>query len=243
MTVEAKAAVAAAPRERAHARLAAVEFIATGFLLMAIVGSGIMAERLAGGNGALALLANALATGAALTALILAFGPVSGAHMNPVVTLAAVALDGLGWRLAAAYIVAQIAGAVAGVWLAHLMFALPVFELGTKIRAGGGQWLGEVIATFGLLAVIWGCRVHRAPVTAIAVAAYITDAYWFTSSTSFANPAVTIARALTDTFAGIRPYDAPAFILAELIGLVAALPLCRVLVSATTPPIARSGAP
>lgn len=243
MTVQAKTAVAAAPRERAHARLAAIEFVATGFLLMAIVGSGIMAERLAGGNGALALLANALATGAALTALILAFGPVSGAHMNPAVTLAAVALDGFDRRLAAAYIVAQVAGAIAGVWLAHLMFALPMIELGTKIRAGGGQWLGEVIATFGLLAVIWGCRAHRAPVTAIAVAAYITGAYWFTSSTSFANPAVTIARALTDTFAGIRPYDAPAFILAELVGLAAALPLCRVLVSATTPPDARSDAP
>lgn len=243
MTVQAKAAVATAPRELAHVRLAASEFVATGFLLLAIVGSGIMAERLADGNGALALLANALATGAALVALILAFGPVSGAHMNPVVTLAAVVLDGLDWRLAAAYIAAQIAGAVAGVWLAHVMFTLPVFELGTKIRAGGGQWLGEAIATLGLLATIWGCRAHRAPVTAIAVAAYITGAYWFTSSTSFANPAVTIARALTDTFAGIRPHDAPAFVLAELAGLAAALPLCRVLASATTPPAARSGAP
>lgn len=229
MTVQAKTAVAAAPREFARARLAAIEFIATGFLLMAIVGSGIMAERLAAGNGALAPLANALATGAALVALILAFGPVSGAHMNPAVTLAAVALDGLDWRLAAAYIAAQITGAIAGVWLAHLMFALPVFELGTKIRTGGGQWLGEAVATLGLLATIWGCRAHRAPVTATAVAAYITGAYWFTSSTSFANPAVTIARALTDTFAGIRPHDAPAFILAELAGFVAALPLLKTL--------------
>ncbi|MGH6974119.1 MAG: aquaporin [Stellaceae bacterium] len=243
MTIQAKAAVAAAPRELTHVRLAAIEFVATGFLLMAIVGSGIMAERLTGGNGALALLANALATGAALVALILAFGPVSGAHMNPVVTLAAVVLDGLDWRLATAYIAAQVAGAAAGVWLAHLMFALPVFELGTKIRAGGGQWIGEAVATLGLLATIWGCRAHRAPVTAIAVAAYITGAYWFTSSTSFANPVVTIARALTDTFAGIRPHDAPAFILAELAGLAAALPLCRVLASAMTPPVARSGAP
>lgn len=196
---------------------------------MAIVGSGIMAERLASGNGALALLANALATGAALTALILAFGPASGAHMNPVVTLAAVALDGFDRRLAAAYIVAQAAGAIVGVWLAHLMFTLPMIEFGTKIRAGGGQWLGEIIATFGLLAVIWGCRAHRPPVTAIAVAAYITGAYWFTSSTSFANPAVTLARSLSDTFAGIRPHDAPGFILAEFVGLAAALPLCRLL--------------
>lgn len=243
MTVQAKAAVVAAPRELTYVRLAAIEFVATGFLLMAIVGSGIMAERLSAGNGALALLANALATGAALVALILAFGPVSGAHMNPAVTLVAVVLDGLDWRLAAAYITAQIAGAIAGVWLAHLMFALPVFELGTKIRAGGGQWLGEAIATLGLLATIWGCRAHRAPITAIAVAAYITGAYWFTSSTSFANPAVTIARALTGTFAGIRPYDTPAFILAELVGLAAALPLCRVLASATKPPNVRNGAP
>ena len=232
MTVEAKAGeTIAAPRDRAepYVRLAAIEFVATVFLLMAVVGSGIMTERLAGGNGALALLANAIATGAALTALILAFGPVSGAHMNPAVTLAAVALDGFDRRLAAAYIVAQIAGAVVGVWLAHLMFALPVFELGTKIRAGGGQWLGEAVATLGLLATIWGCRAHRAPVTAIAVGAYITGAYWFTSSTSFANPAVTLARALTDTFAGIRPQDAPAFIVAELAGFVAALPLLKML--------------
>ena len=234
MTVDAKATdealVAPYARELTRVRLAAIEFVATGFLLMAVVGSGIMAERLAGGNGALALLANAVATGAALTALILAFGPVSGAHMNPVVTLAAVALDGFDRRLAATYIAAQTAGAIGGVWLAHLMFALPMIELGTKMRAGSGQWLGETIATFGLLATIWGCRAHRAPVTAFAVAAYITGAYWFTSSTSFANPAVTLARALTDTFSGIRPQDAPAFILAEFAGLAAALPLCRAMI-------------
>ena len=230
MTVEAKLGEAlAVPRARADARLAAIEFIATAFLLIAVVGSGIMAERLAGGNMALALLANAIATGGALTALILAFGPVSGAHMNPAVTLAAVMLDGFDRRLAALYAAAQVAGAVVGVWLAHLMFALPVLELGTKIRTGAGQWLGEAIATFGLLATIWGCRAQRAPVTAFAVAAYITGAYWFTSSTSFANPAVTIARSLTDTFAGIRPQDAPAFIVAELAGLVAALPLLKAL--------------
>ena len=230
MTIEVKAAEAVpAPRDLARVRLAAIEFVATAFLLIAVVGSGIMAERLAGGNVALALLANAIATGGALVALILAFGPTSGAHMNPAVTLAAVVLDGFDRRLAAAYIAAQVAGAIIGVWLAHLMFALPMFELGVKARTGGGQWLGEAIATFGLLATIWGCRAHRAPVTAFAVAAYITGAYWFTSSTSFANPAVTIARSLTDTFAGIRPHDAPGFIIAEFVGLGLALPVCRAL--------------
>ena len=232
MTVEAKTGeMLAGSGERvwAHARLAAVEFVATAFLLIAVVGSGIMAERLAGGNPALALLANAIATGGALMALILAFGPVSGAHMNPVVTLAAGVLDGFDRRLALAYAAAQTAGAIAGVWLAHLMFALPVLELGSKSRTGAGQWLGEAIATFGLLATIWGCRAQRAPVTAIAVAAYITGAYWFTSSTSFANPAVTVARALTDTFAGIRPQDPPGFILAELVGFAVALPLLKTL--------------
>jgi glycerol uptake facilitator-like aquaporin len=237
MTVEAKVGgeTIAAPRERVHAyaRLAAIEFVATAFLLIAVVGSGIMAERLAGGNMALALLANAIATGGALVTLILAFGPVSGAHMNPVVTLAAVALDGFDRRLALAYAAAQTAGAIVGVWLAHVMFALPVLELGSKVRTGTGEWLGEAIATFGLLATIWGCRAHRAPVTAIAVAAYITGAYWFTSSTSFANPAVTIARSLTDTFAGIRPQDAPGFIIAEFVGFAAALPLLKTLAKGT----------
>jgi glycerol uptake facilitator-like aquaporin len=230
VTIEVKAAEAVpAPRDLARARLAMLEFVATGFLLIAVVGSGIMAERLAGGNVALALLANAIATGGALVALILAFGPSSGAHMNPAVTLAAVVLDGFDRRLAAAYVAAQIAGAIVGVWLAHLMFAMPMIELGVKARTGGGQWLGEAIATFGLLVTIWGCRAQRVPVTAFAVAAYITGAYWFTSSTSFANPAVTIARSLTDSFAGIRPQDAPGFILAELAGLILALPVCRAL--------------
>ncbi len=231
MTIELKAAEAVpVARDLARVRLAAIEFVATAFLLIAVVGSGIMAERLAGGNVALALLANAIATGGALVALILAFGPASGAHMNPVVTLAAVVLDGFDRRLAVAYAAAQIAGAIAGVWLTHLMFTLPVLELGSKSRTGASQWLGEAIATFGLLATIWGCRAQRAPVTAIAVAAYITGAYWFTSSTSFANPAVTVARALTDTFAGIRPQDAPEFIVAELAGFTAALPLLKTLV-------------
>ncbi|HUK08942.1 MAG TPA: MIP/aquaporin family protein [Stellaceae bacterium] len=205
----------------------AVECIATAFLLIGVVGSGIMAERLCGGNVGLALLVNAIATGGALVALILAFGPRSGAHMNPAVTLAAALTGGLRWRLVPGYIVAQIAGAIVGVWLAHVMFELPVLQLSTHIRSGVGQWIAEIVATFGLLATIWGCRTHAAPVTAFAVGAYITGAYWFTASTSFANPAVTIARGLTDTFAGIRPADAPGFILAQLVAVVLALPLLR----------------
>ena len=205
------------------ARIAATETIATAFLLIAVVGSGIMAERLCGGNIGLALLANAIATGGALVALILAFAASSGAHMNPVVTLWSALTGRLDWRLVPAYLPAQVLGAVAGVWLAHLMFDLPVWQLGTHVRAGAGQWLGEVIATFGLIAVVRGCREARD--AAIAVGAYITGAYWFTSSTSFANPAVTIARSLSDTFAGIRPVDAPAFMLAQLVGLLLALAL------------------
>jgi glycerol uptake facilitator-like aquaporin len=212
---------------RAVSRAALVELIATAFLLIAVVGSGIMAERLCSGNVGLALLANALATGGALVALILAFGPRSGAHMNPVVTLAAAATGGLEWHAAPAYIAAQVAGAIIGVWLAHIMFDLPLWQISHHVRTGPGQWVAEIVATFGLLMVIWGCRAHRQPVTAFAVAAYITGAYWFTASTSFANPAVTIARALSDTFAGIRPADAPAFILAQLAALVLALPLLR----------------
>ena len=212
---------------RAVTGAALAELVATAFLLIAVIGSGIMAERLCGGNIGLALLANATATGGALVALILAFGPRSGAHMNPVVTLAAAATGGLEWRAAPAYIGAQIMGGVAGVWLAHIMFELPVWQISHHARTGPGQWVAEIVATFGLLMVIWGCRAHREPVTAFAVAAYITGAYWFTASTSFANPAVTIARALSDTFAGIRPADAPAFILAQLAALVLALPLLR----------------
>jgi glycerol uptake facilitator-like aquaporin len=204
-----------------------IEFVGTAFLLIAVVGSGIMAERLSAGNMALALLANAIATGGALVALILALGPLSGAHMNPVVTAASVLTDGHRWPLGLAYLMAQIAGAVAGVWIAHLMFEMPVIQFSQHMRTGVGQWVAEAVATFGLLVVIWGCRAHRAPVTAFAVAAYITGAYWFTASTSFANPAVTLARALTDTFAGIRPADAPGFIAAQLAGLALALPLLR----------------
>jgi glycerol uptake facilitator-like aquaporin len=224
-------AVATAVRPAALARpivhAAAIELIATAFLLIAVVGSGIMAERLCAGNIGLALLANALATGGALVALILAFGPQSGAHMNPVVTLAAAATDGLRWHAVPAYIAAQVVGAVVGVWLAHVMFDLSILQLSQHVRAGPPQWVAEAIATFGLLLVIWGCRAHREPVTALAVAAYITGAYWFTASTSFANPAVTIARTLSDTFAGIRPIDAPGFIIAQFVALVLALPLLR----------------
>jgi len=208
-------------------REAVTEFVATAFLLIAVVGSGIMAERLCGGNVGLALLANAIATGGALVALILAFGPQSGAHMNPVVTLAAAATEGLRWQAAPAYIAAQVVGAILGVWLAHIMFDLPIWQLSQHARTGLPQWVAEVIATFGLLTVIWGCRAHHQPVTAFAVGAYITSAYWFTASTSFANPAVTVARALSDTFAGIRPVDAPGFILAQVAGLALALPLLR----------------
>lgn len=208
------------------AERAANEALGTAFLLMAVVGSGIMAERLSAGNVALALLANSIATGGALVALILTLAPRSGAHMNPVVSIAAAAAGELEWRAVPAYIAAQIAGAVVGVWLAHVMFDLPVWQLSHRARTGFGQQVAEAVATFGLLTVISGCRVHRAPVTAFAVAAYITAAYWFTASTSFANPAVTIARMFSDTFAGIRPADAPGFVLAQMLAL-AATALCH----------------
>ena len=204
-------------------RRLAAEFLGTAGLLAAVVGSGIMAERLAGGNAAIALLANTLATGAALVALILTFVPVSGAHFNPAVTLWAAVNGEIDWRDTALYVVAQLAGALWGVGLANLMFDLPVFFASTKIRMGPSQWLGEFVATFGLIAVIHACwRLQKAVVIPFAVAAYIMAASWFTSSTSFANPAVTIARSLSDTFAGIRPADAPAFVVAQLFGAVAA---------------------
>jgi glycerol uptake facilitator-like aquaporin len=226
VTVNATAARPAAVA-RPVVRAALVELVATAFLLIGVVGSGIMAERLCGGNVGLALLVNAIATGGALIALILAFGPHSGAHMNPVVTLAAAATGNFRWHAVPAYITAQIAGAILGVWLTHIMFDLPVWQLSHHIRTGIPLWVAEIIATFGLLVVIWGSRAHKEPVTAFAVAAYITGAYWFTASTSFANPAVTVARALSDTFSGIRPVDAPGFILAQLAALAMALPLLR----------------
>ena len=196
-------------------------------LLVAVVGSGIMAERLSQGNVALALLANALATGAALVALILAFGPISGAHLNPVVTLSDASQGGLPWREVPAYVLAQLVGAFVGVALAHGMFELPVFVASTHVRAGGAQVLGEAVATFGLLSVIWGSTRAQPGMTAFAVGAYITGAYWFTSSTSFANPAVTLARAATNTFAGIRPADVPGFLVGQTVGALAATALFR----------------
>ncbi len=206
---------------------AAVEFGATAFLLIAVVGSGIAAERLSGGNTGLALLANAIATGTALFVLILTSGPISGAHMNPAVTLSALLAGSMSRNTAAAYVAAQILGAIAGTWVAHLMFDLPIIQASTHMRAGIGQLTSEVVATGGLLLVIAGASRHTTPVLAAAVAAYITGAYWFTASTSFANPAVTIARMLTDTFAGIRPVDAPLFILAQLATALAVSLLLR----------------
>jgi glycerol uptake facilitator-like aquaporin len=211
----------AAPAADASRR-AAAEAIGTALLVATVVGSGIMAERLAMGNVALALLANSLATGGALVALILAFGPISGAHFNPVVTLADAASGGLTWRAAATYVPAQLGGAFAGTAIAHAMFGEPAFVPSQHERSGGGQWAGEIVATFGLLATIWGVARTRPSAAPFAVGGYITAAYWFTSSTSFANPAVTLARAVTNTFAGIRPADAPAFIVAQIVGAAAA---------------------
>jgi glycerol uptake facilitator-like aquaporin len=198
------------------------EFLGTAFLLAVVVGSGIMAQTLSGGNTALALLANTLATGAGLIALILMFGNVSGAHFNPVVSLSEAWQKNLPAQLVFPYILAQIIGAVAGVAAAHGMFDLPMFFASTHVRTGASQWWSECIATFGLIAVIISTSRTRPATTPFAVAAYITAAYWFTSSTSFANPAVTLARALTDTFAGIRPIDAPGFIVAQLVGAAGA---------------------
>ena len=203
-------------------RRAAAEALGSAFLLATVIGSGIMGERLCGGNVAIALLANTAATGAGLIALILTFGPVSGAHFNPAVTLAAASQRDLAWRDVPAYVVAQILGAGAGAAIAHLMFSEPLFSASTHVRAGAAKLVSEFVATFGLLAVIWGCVRSRPSVTPFAVGAYITAAYWFTSSTSFANPAVTLARAASNTFAGIRPVDAPGFILAQLLGAGAA---------------------
>jgi glycerol uptake facilitator-like aquaporin len=204
------------------ARRLVAEGLGTAFLLAVVIGSGIMGERLAGGNVAIALLANTLATGAGLVVLILTFGPVSGAHFNPAVTLAAASQGGLPWREVTGYVVAQLAGAFLGVAAAHLMFTEPLFSASTHVRAGAAQLTSEFIATFGLLATIWGCARSRPAVVPFAVGSYITAAYWFTSSTSFANPAVTLARAASNTFAGIRPADTPGFILVQLFGAAAA---------------------
>ncbi len=198
------------------------EGLGTATLLAVVVGSGIMAERLAGGNAALALLANAIATGAGLVALILIFGTISGAHFNPVVTLSEAWQNNMPKGEVLPYILVQVSGAFAGVMIAHGMFDLPLLTASQHARTGAGQWLGEFVATFGLLAVIIGCSRSRPAMMPFAVGAYITAAYWFTSSTSFANPAVTLARAATDTFSGIRPGDAPAFIAAQFAGAAAA---------------------
>jgi glycerol uptake facilitator-like aquaporin len=199
-------------------RRAVAEAVGTGFLLVAVVGSGIMAERLCGGNVGLTLLANAIATGGALLALISCFAPLSGAHFNPVVSLVLAGEGKLAWRDAGVYVAAQFAGAILGVWLAHLMFAVPVLELSVHVRTGLGQWVGEATATFGLLIVIAGADRHDPRAVPGVVAAYITAAYWFTSSTSFANPAVTVARALTNSFAGIAPADVAPFMAAQAVG-------------------------
>jgi glycerol uptake facilitator-like aquaporin len=221
---------------RSAAASAVAEAVGTALLLAAVVGSGIMAERLAAGNVALALLANAVATGCALLALILTFAPISGAQFNPAVTIAAAAGGQLRARRALLYLAAQVVGAVIGVWLAHLMFELPILELSTHRRDGVGQWVGEFVATFGLLAVIESGVRNFPKALPAAVATYITAAYWFTSSTSFANPAVTLARALTDTFAGIRPIDVPAFIVAQAAGATLAVAMFRWFDSSATPP-------
>jgi glycerol uptake facilitator-like aquaporin len=207
------------------------EALGTALLLATVVGSGIMGESLAGGNVAVALLANTLATGAALVCLILTFGPVSGAHFNPAVTLADAWQGGLRWRAVPGYIAAQIAGAFAGVAVAHAMFGKPLFVASVHVLDGAQQLLSELVATFGLLAVIWGVARRRASAVPFAVGAWITAAYWFTASTSFANPAVTLARAATNTFAGIRPADAPGFIAAQLAGAALATALFRWLVA------------
>jgi glycerol uptake facilitator-like aquaporin len=213
------------------------EAVGTALLLATVVGSGIMGERMAGGNVAIALLANSLATGAGLVALILTFGPISGAHFNPAVSLADASQGGLSWRDVPGYVGAQVAGAFVGVAIANVMFGEPVFAFSHRVRTGAPQLLSEGVATFGLLAVIWGCSRLRSSAVAVAVGAYITAAYWFTASTSFANPAVTLARSVTDTFAGIRPLDVPGFIVAQLVGAAAATALFRWLVP-TLPQVA-----
>jgi glycerol uptake facilitator-like aquaporin len=211
-------------------RRTVAEVLGTAFLLAAVVGSGIMGETLAGGNVGIALLANTLATGATLVTLIFTLGPISGGHFNPAVTLVDASQGGIRWKDVPAYIGAQVLGAFIGVGAAHLMFGKTLIQISQHARAGGGQLLSEFLATFGLLCVIWGCARLRSEAVPVAVGLYITGAYWFTASTSFANPAVTLARAFTDTFAGIRPSDTPGFMVAQLLGAFAATVLFRWLV-------------
>jgi glycerol uptake facilitator-like aquaporin len=216
------------------ARRMTAEFLGTAMLLATVVGSGIMGERLAGGNVAVALLANSLATGAILVAIILTFGQISGAHFNPAVTLSDALMGGIKWRDVLPYIIAQTIGAFIGAGIANVMFELPIFFASQKARIGSAQFLSEFVATFGLLSVIWGCaRLPSKIIIPFAVAAYITSAYWFTSSTSFANPAVTLARTMSNTFAGIRPIDAPLFIVAQFLGAFTATMLFRWLIPIT----------
>jgi glycerol uptake facilitator-like aquaporin len=207
------------------ARRCVAESLGTAFLLAGVVGSGIMAAKLAGGNGALALLCNTLPTGAILTVLILTFGPISGAHFNPAVSIAMALRRELPPGVAAMYIGAQIVGGIVGVLAAHTMFELPLWQLSATVRTGAGQWFAEGVATFGLLLTIFGCGARTPAAIPYAVGLYITAAYWFTASTSFANPAVTIARALSDTYAGIAPTGVLAFIAAQLLGMLAAVTL------------------
>jgi len=208
-------------------RRACAEALGAAFLLATVVGSGIMAQKLSGGNLALALLGNTLPTGAILVVLILIFGPVSGAHFNPAVSLAFALRGELSWPDAAIYIAVQVIGGIAGVAAAHLMFDLPIWQSSTTVRTGGGQWFAEFVASFGLLLTIFGCVARAPQALAYAVGLYITAAYWFTASTSFANPAVTVARSLSDTFAGIAPAGVFGFVLAQLLGALAALILAR----------------
>ena len=205
------------------ARRTAAEFLGTAILLAAVVGSGIMAQRLSDGNVALALLCNTLATGAILPVIILIFGPVSGAHFNPAVSIGLALRRELSWPMTGLYVTVQIVAAVIGAWLAHLMFELPMWQISTTMRSGAGQWLAEAVATFGLLLTIFGCLARLPSATPYAVGLYITSAYWFTASTSFANPAVTIARSLSNTFAGIAPSGLAAFIAAQMTGMVCAV--------------------
>ena len=208
-------------------RRVVAEAIGTAFLLATVVGSGIMGERLAGGNVAITLLANSIATGAALTALILTFGPISGAHFNPVVSLAMCMTGRMAWPKLLPYVIAQVAGAIIGVWMAHAMFDLSIFQLSTKMRWGTGQWIAEAVATFGLLVTIFGGLRYNPAAIPMTVGLYITAAYWFTASTSFANPAVTIARSLSNSFAGIAPIAVLPFIVAQVFGMMAGVIVCR----------------
>jgi glycerol uptake facilitator-like aquaporin len=208
------------------------EGLGTAFLLAAVIGSGIMAEALSGGNEALALLCNTIPTGAILVVIILVFGPISGAHFNPAVTVALAMRRSFPWQKAPAYIVAQLIGGIAGAWAAHFMFDLPIVQVSATLRTGAGQWFAEVVATFGLVMTVVGCVARAPSAVPYAVGLYITSAYWFTASTSFANPAVTVARSFTDTFSGISPGHAPAFILAQFVGAI----LCVLVLKPLFPP-------